>query len=503
MRFYFKIKKHVIKKQPKITLLGAGIGDPDLITVKGMKALQCADAILYDALANDALLDYAPENCVKIYVGKRAHHHSMNQEDINKLLVETALKYNHVVRLKGGDPYVFGRGHEELEAAQAMGIAVEVIPGISSAIAVPQAAGIPVTRRGLSDSFWVMAGCNKDGTASEELKTAAKTDTTVVLLMGVGKLKRIMDVYRLENKENLPVAIVQNGSLPNQKVAVGTVATIEEEALKRGIGTPAVIVIGKVAALGISDVLPQISMKNAAYTVRKGSVGEGGIQSHKTENSNELFPIFLKLNQLKMLIVGGGYVGLEKVTAVLQNSPKTDITLVAPEIRDEIVTFSKEYPNLKLLYKPFETLDLDDKDIVIVATNFKDLNKEIKAQAKEKRILCNVADTPDECDFYLSSVVKKGSLKLAISTNGKSPTMAKRIREAMESVFPDELEVAFQNLQAIRATLKGNFEEKVKALNEITAVISEKNKACKSEKCNYPVCSWEHNREGCPYFHKL
>ena len=477
----------------KITLLGAGIGDPDLITVKGMKALQSADAILYDALANDALLDYAPENCVKIYVGKRAHHHSMNQEDINKLLVETALKYNHVVRLKGGDPYVFGRGHEELEAAQARGIAVEVIPGISSAIAVPQAAGIPVTRRGLSDSFWVMAGCNKEGTASEELKIAAKTDATVVLLMGVGKLKRIMDVYRLENKENLPVAIIQNGSLPHQKVVIGTVATIENIALQNGIGTPAVIVIGKVAALGVSEPPVEADLSAEPHHSADKSAATG----------NELFPVFLKLNQLKLLIVGGGYVGLEKVTAVLQNSPKTDITLVAPEIRDEIVAFSKEYPNLKLIYKPFETQDLEDKDIAIVATNFKDLNKEIKAYAKEKRILCNVADTPDECDFYLSSVVKKGSLKLAISTNGKSPTMAKRIREALEGVFPDDLETAFENLQAIRATLKGNFEEKVRTLNEITAVISEKNKACKSEKCNYPVCSWEQNREGCPYLHKL
>jgi uroporphyrin-III C-methyltransferase len=477
----------------KITLLGAGIGDPDLITVKGVKALQIADVVLYDALANEELLNYCPVHCLKIFVGKRADDHTFNQESINDMLVQYAQSHGHVVRLKGGDPFVFGRGHEELESAKAAGIEIVVIPGISSSIAAPELAGIPVTRRKMSDSFWVMTAHNTEGGLPEDLKTAVKTDATVVILMGVSKLRDIVEMYKKEGKNTLPIAMIQNASLPTQKVVIATIETIENEVKKHNIGTPAVIIIGKVAALGNSDILSEISLKNAQNT-------EGGGLGEKTEIRNELFPVFLKLNQLKLLIVGGGYVGLEKITAVLQNSPKTDITLVAPEIRDEIVAFSKEYPNLKLVYKPFEISDLEDKDIAIVASNFKDLNKEIKAHAKAKRILCNVADTPGECDFYLSSIVKKGSLKLAISTNGKSPTMAKRIREAMEDVFPDELEAAFQNLQAIRATLKGNFEEKVKALNEITTVISAKNKACKSEKCTYPVCSWEKNTEGCPYF---
>jgi uroporphyrin-III C-methyltransferase len=477
-----------MSKNPKITLLGAGIGDPDLITVKGMKALQNADVVLYDALANDALLDYAPEACVKIYVGKRSKNHSYTQEEINQMLIDNAMKYGHAVRLKGGDPYVFGRGHEELEAAQAAGIPVEVIPGISSAIAAPALAGIPVTKRGVNDSFWVFTGNNTEGGTPDELKTAIQTDATIVILMGVGKLNTIVNEYKNIGKLDMPIAIIQDASLPHQKVAIGTIETIENEVVTKGIGTPAVIVIGKVAALG-----------NENLGKNTEGVAEP-IQNPKSEIQNPLFPVFLKLHQLKLLIVGGGYVGLEKVTAVLQNSPQTDITLVAPEIREDIVAFSKEYPNLKLAYKPFEINDLEDKNLVIVATNDKSLNKQIKAWAKEKRSLCNVADTPDECDFYLSSVVKKGSLKLAISTNGKSPTMAKRIREALEDVFPDDLESAFNNLQAIRATIKGDFEEKVRVLNEITSIISEKNKACKSEKCTYPVCSWERNTEGCPYF---
>ncbi len=447
----------------KITLVGAGIGDPDLITVKGMKALQNADAILYDALANDALLDYAPEHCVKIYVGKRAHQHSHSQEEINRILIETAQKYQNVVRLKGGDPFVFGRGHEELEIAEAAGIEVEVIPGISSAIAVPEAAAIPVTRRGMSDSFWVMAGCNKDGTASEELKTAAKTDATVVLLMGVGKLKRIIDVYRSENKHDLPVAIIQDGSLSTQKTVVGTVDTIEDLAVEQQIGTPSVIVIGKVASLGKTE--------KAHTTESKGNIPNDLSSTSTKRDTNELFPVFLKLNELKLLIVGGGYVGLEKVTAVLDNSPQTDITLVAPEIREEIVALSQQYPNLTLQYKPYDSTDLNTCELVIVATNDKAVNKQIKADCKQRRLLCNVADTPSECDFYLSSVIKKGSLKMAVSTNGKSPTIAKRIREVLDDTFPDELESVLTRLVNIRTQLKGDFTDKVLRLNDLTSVL--------------------------------
>ena len=174
-----------------------------------------------------------------------------------------------------------------------------------------------------------------------------------------------------------------------------------------------------------------------------------------------------------MLIVGGGFVGLEKVTAVLENSPQADVTLVAPEIRTEILDLSKQFPNLKLHHKPFEINDLDDRDLVIVATNFPEINREIKRLARERRILTNVADTPDACDFYLGSIVKKGSLKIAISTNGKSPTVAKRLREVLTDALPDELDELLDNIRKIRQTLTGDFAEKVKTLNEITKSLSE------------------------------
>ncbi len=465
-------------KNPKLTLVGAGPGDPDLITIKGMKALQSADVVLYDALANEDLLVYTPVDCLKVFVGKRADKHAYNQLEINELCVQKALKYGHVVRLKGGDPFVFGRGHEEVLYAQEKGVEVSVVPGISSAIAVPSSVGIPVTRRGLSDSFWVLTGTTTDGNISQDLRFAVKTDATIVILMGLNNLHNIVACFKAEGKPTLPVAIIQNGTLPNEKAVFGTIETIETLVQENEIKAPAIIVVGKVAEKFLEK-----ADSNTPLTE-----GENPYKTKQfAEHKNQLFPIFVKMHQLQLLIVGGGYVGLEKITAVLENSPHADITLVSPDIRDEIVAFSMQYPNLKLVYKRFDTDDLNGKDLVIVATNDKPLNQQIKGWARERRIITNVADTPDFCDFYLGSVVKKGSLKLAISTNGKSPTMSKRIREVLEDAFPDELEQVFDNLRDIRKTLTGDFTEKVQRLNAITSVLKNDN--------SFDHCGKNH----CPY----
>ncbi|MBE9460781.1 bifunctional precorrin-2 dehydrogenase/sirohydrochlorin ferrochelatase [Dyadobacter subterraneus] len=189
---------------------------------------------------------------------------------------------------------------------------------------------------------------------------------------------------------------------------------------------------------------------------------------------NNLFPIFLKLENLHTLIIGGGYVGLEKITAVLDNSPEATVTLVSPEIRQEIREIAVVNERLSLIERKFEDEDLVEKDLVIVATNDKEENKRIKSVARQKHILCNVADTPPLCDFYLSSVVRKGNLKVAISTNGMSPTMAKRLKEVLNEALPDNLETAMEQLKAVRDMLKGDFAYKVDELNRITSVLVEK-----------------------------
>lgn len=190
------------------------------------------------------------------------------------------------------------------------------------------------------------------------------------------------------------------------------------------------------------------------------------------QESNKLFPIFLKLEQLSILIVGGGYVGLEKLTAVLNNSPLTKIKLVATTINDEIKELASEFPTIHLEERPFESSDADGADIVIIGINDKAKSKEIAAIAKAKNKLVNVADTPDLCDFYLSSVVQKGHVKIAISTNGKSPTVAKRLKEVLNDAIPAEINGVATNLSVIRENLNGDFGDKVRQLNELTKTLA-------------------------------
>ena len=189
---------------------------------------------------------------------------------------------------------------------------------------------------------------------------------------------------------------------------------------------------------------------------------------------NQLFPVFLKLEKLELLLVGAGNVGLEKLNSLLSNSPEAKITIVAPAVKEEIRELLKNHPCCSLMQRSFEEADLKNKDLVILATGDKELHKRIKALAEEKSILVNVADTPELCDFYLSSIVQKGNLKIAISTNGKSPTTAKRIREFLEDTIPDEMDELLNNLQLIRNKMNGDFAEKVRQLNMLTKTLVEK-----------------------------
>jgi precorrin-2 dehydrogenase/sirohydrochlorin ferrochelatase len=184
--------------------------------------------------------------------------------------------------------------------------------------------------------------------------------------------------------------------------------------------------------------------------------------------ANELYPVFLKANKLHILVVGGGFVGLEKMSFLLKSSPKALITLVSLEILPELQQLIDNHKQVIFIKKAFESSDLSNKDLVIAATSIKSLNVKIQQLAKEKRILINVADTPELCDFYLGGVVTKGDLKIAISTNGQSPTLAKRIREMLEEAIPENINDLLENLNDLRKTLKGDFESKVRQLNEIT-----------------------------------
>lgn len=241
---------HNFKNNIKVfQLVGAGPGDPELITLKGIKAIQLADVILYDALANEILLEHAKPAAIKQFVGKRYGCHALSQQEINHLIVDYASRYKRILRLKGGDPFVFGRALEEIEVAKEHGIEVEVIPGISSAIAVPASQMIPLTARGVSESFWVTTGTTRSGEVSADIKLAAQSTATVVILMAMSKLEEIMDIFKACGKSDTPVAIIQDGTTANEKMVIGTVKEISYKAQYAGLTNPAIIVVGEVVKL--------------------------------------------------------------------------------------------------------------------------------------------------------------------------------------------------------------------------------------------------------------
>ncbi len=231
---------------PTLTVVGAGPGDLDLITLKAIKAIKSADVILYDALINEALLEYASPNIELVFVGKRKGCYAFQQEEINDIIVKKAKEKGHVVRLKGGDPFIFGRGAEEIDYARGFGLQTFVVPGVSSALAVPAYQGIPLTKRGSSESFWVVTATTKDHALSADVTLAAKSTATIVILMGMHKLSDIVKVFYAENKRNVPVAIIQNGTRSNENVGFGTIRNIQQVVKDKQLAAPAIIVIGDV-----------------------------------------------------------------------------------------------------------------------------------------------------------------------------------------------------------------------------------------------------------------
>jgi uroporphyrin-III C-methyltransferase len=223
-----------------VHLVGAGPGDPELITLKAVKALEKAEVVIYDRLANEEILKHAPQAKL-IYVGKKAGEHYKTQEEINEILVTEAKAYDEVVRLKGGDPFVFGRGGEEILALQEEGISVDMIPGVTSAIGVPTTAGLPVTHRGVATSFTIVTG-HEDPTKKEKQVKWDYTADTVIVLMGIGQIKENTQEMMKYRDPKTPVCVIENGTTPKERIVIGTLDNISE----KEINTPAILIIGNV-----------------------------------------------------------------------------------------------------------------------------------------------------------------------------------------------------------------------------------------------------------------
>lgn len=241
-----------MSEKGKVYLVGAGPGDPELLTRKAEQLIKEADVIFYDALVGEGIKELFPPGTELVYVGKRADDHAYQQEEINRMLVESASRHKRIVRLKGGDPYVFGRGGEEAEELVKAGIEVEVVPGITSAIAVPELAGIPVTHRGYASAVTVITG-HEDPTKGDpalNFKALGQMKGTIVILMGVSRLKDNVDALLNGGKPaNTPVAIIERGASDKERVTAGTLGTIVSMAELRGVKSPAIIIIGEVVGL--------------------------------------------------------------------------------------------------------------------------------------------------------------------------------------------------------------------------------------------------------------
>ncbi|HBJ73465.1 MAG TPA: uroporphyrinogen-III C-methyltransferase, partial [Actinobacteria bacterium] len=228
-----------------VVLIGGGPGDPDLITIRGRRALAMADVVVFDRLGPTVLLETLADDVELVEAGKGPGHHSMTQDEINRVIVEQARLGKRVVRLKGGDPFVFGRGSEEVQACVAAGVTVEVIPGISSAVAGPAAAGIPVTHRGLANGYAVITGHQL-----QDLTPLAQMQLTLVVLMGVATLPGLVNgLVEAGKLESTPVAVIEKASTKDQRVTIGTLASIVKRAAEVGVRNPAVIVIGDVVTV--------------------------------------------------------------------------------------------------------------------------------------------------------------------------------------------------------------------------------------------------------------
>ncbi len=234
---------------PKVYLTGAGPGDVELLTLKAVKAIQNADILIYDRLVNPEILELAKKECELIYVGKEDKKHTLPQEDINELIYQASLKYENVVRLKGGDPFVFGRGAEEALYLKQRGIQFEIIPGITSAIAVPAYAGIPVTHRGLTTSFRVVTGHENPKKKISQIEWETfLNDETIIFLMGYHNIEIISSkLLSLGKRKDYPCAVISKGTTTQQKVVVGTLEDIVEKS--KDLPTPVMIVIGEVVNL--------------------------------------------------------------------------------------------------------------------------------------------------------------------------------------------------------------------------------------------------------------
>ncbi len=332
----------------KVYLIGAGCGEADLITLRGLKKLLEADVVLYDSLVDEALIGELCENVEKIYVGKRYHQKSMPQDDINELLIKYAKQGKIVARLKGGDPYVFGRGSEEAQILEENNISYEVVPGISSAIAVPELAGIPLTHRQLSRNFTVLTGSSvgvddKESVTPIDYQALTKLGGTIVFLMGYHHIPKIMDNFlNAGMDDNTPCAIISKGCTKGQKIVKGNIKNIVSKSGQENLKAPIIIVIGKCVNLDLNGNFCEFNKDKNDFQALKIAV---------TGTKNFVQKLSGKLSSRKVKVIDWGFLDIVSTNEILPDFKIFDWIVFTSQngIEQFFTKLKKEHKDIRLL----------------------------------------------------------------------------------------------------------------------------------------------------------
>jgi uroporphyrin-III C-methyltransferase len=430
----------------KVFLVGAGPGHPDLLTVKAHRLIGQADVIVYDRLVQEECLAHARKDAELIYVGKAPGRHDSRQAEINDVLARKSSAGSLVLRLKGGDSLLFSRGGEEAQYLAARGIPFEFVPGVTSALAAPAAAGIPVTHRDLASSYCVVTGHERadggEGT-KHDWAALARIDTLAVL-MGVKNLERIAGRLMQHGKSpDTPAALVQKAYWPGERVLFAPLGEIASRSVEEGIEPPAVLLVGEV--VGTHTCLEQIDRD-----LSRDQASAPEIHVRNTPGSSMRYPIHLALEGGRVLMVGGGAVAERRVRRLLEAGSR--VRIVSPVLSEELGEL-RDRGAVEHTPRGFEPADLEGAILAFAATDDAAVNRQVADEARRRGILVNVADDPIACDFTLPACVVRGSLVVSVSTNARSPGLAAALRRRLEIQFGPEWAELTRMLSDIRPDL--------------------------------------------------
>jgi len=402
--------------------------------------------VVYDRLVQEECIAHVRKTAEVIYVGKAPGRHDSKQPEINDILVRKALAGNMVVRLKGGDSLLFSRGGEEAEYLANRGVSFEFIPGVTSALAAPAAAGIPVTHRDLSSSYCVITGHEREDaepSTKHDWSALARIDTLAVL-MGVSNIDRIATRLMENGKPpTTPAAEVQKAYWPGERVLFAPLAEIASRAQEEGIAPPAVLLVGNVVGI-------HAQLEHMHRDVNPRQSSPLGLHSGHTPGSSMLYPIHLTLEGSRVLVVGGGAVAQRRVERLLHTGAR--VRIISPELSSSLAEL-RDRDAIEHVSREFEPDDLNDVVLAFAATDNTSTNHQVADAARRCGVLVNVADDAIACDFTLPACVIQGSLVVSVSTNARSPGLAAALRRRLETQFGPEWAELTRILSNIRPDL--------------------------------------------------